>query len=163
MGDATGLDTLRKECELLGRAAGAGEDALDADKLSKQDYGAGSKLSMTTPDRLSRVVWAMGYTRDRRALPVLLTLARDIPEKDFKNQRALAVSLGRIGDPAAAPVLARLLREGKSPAPTVRELDLAVALYRCGDQDGLARATLERFALGDNGPWSELATNVLKK
>ena len=164
MGDAAGLDTLIKEAGRLGRASGAAAAGDDAADLGGQDFGAGSKISMTTPDRLSRIIWSLGYTRNRRALPVLLTLAGDIPEKDFKNQRALAVSLGRIGDKAAAPVLARMLRSGKAGAPpTVRELDLAVALFRCGDQDGLARAMLERFAIGDNGPWAELATKVLSR
>lgn len=111
---------------------------------------------------MSRIIWSLGYTRNRRALPVLLTLAGDIPEKDFKNQRALAVSLGRIGDKAAAPVLARMLRSGKAGAPpTVRELDLAVALFRCGDRSPRAeksnccRCRLARMRLWQEGPRSE--------
>jgi HEAT repeat protein len=116
------------------------------------------------PDQMSRLTWALGYTRDRRAVPTLLSLASEAKLGDLKMMRAVIVSLGRIGDKAAAPALAGILTnpDRKIKEPIIRDLIAAVALYRCGDRNGVAKQTLEKFAQHPNGTWAELAVQTLR-
>ncbi len=62
------------------------------------------------PTPIDALILALGGTRDRRALPVLLekldTLDRNVT---LSHHRALASALEQIGDPTAAQPLARLL------------------------------------------------------
>jgi hypothetical protein len=153
MGDASGLDTLVKEGQRLMQSA---------------DRDTDPQVTAYYTNDLTRLTWALGGTGDRRAVPMLCTIAGEMPRNNAERFRAAAVSLGRIGEPAAAPTLARMLqnlsparRSSRGSEPDVRELMATVALYRCGDQGGLAKRKLEQYAIGDNGPWAELAAQVL--
>ena len=59
----------------------------------------------------------------------------------------------------------RLTEEGKFYREKVdaalKELHLARALYRCGDQNGMAREVLERYAHGLQGHYARYAYEVL--
>jgi len=133
MGDATGIETLLAE--------------------AKRRLKEPPPLAM--PERL---LWALGGTRDPRAIPALAEL---IGQPGEQNYRAIVVSLGRMANPAGMPVLVDLLQKAKPD--TDQELITACALYRCGDKDGLAKRTLERIAAGSNSPFSRLAWQVLSK
>jgi hypothetical protein len=124
-GDATGLS-----CLLAALEASSDQDgSRDADDTN-------------TPAQL---VAALGYARDRRALPLLAKLA-----ERGTMRHAVAEALGRIGDPACAAPLAKLLAAlGKQPSPE-STLIIAHALLRCGDPDGLARKALQIFLRAEN-------------
>ena len=165
MGDVAGLPTLLAEAERVLKvkdAIEAGMDPKESGNLGGMDNGTQPKISMTTPDQLSRLCWALGGPRDRHAVPMLCTIAGEAGERDLKLTRAAVVSLGRIGSPAAAPTLAGILKQSSGKEPGIRELITAVALYRCGDRDGLARRTLEQFLTQPNGTWAELAAQTLR-
>ena len=46
---------------------------------------------------------------------------------------------------------------------SLRELFLARALFRCGDQDGLARRILEEYSQDLRGHWARYAQSVLQE
>jgi len=117
------------------------------------------------PTPVDTLVLALGYTRDRRALPSILRKLESLDARSpLSHHRAVAVALEQIGDPSAAPPLAELLakpgmsghamteletlyqdmdrrrREG-----ALREIVLARALYRCGDVDNVAENILEEY------------------
>lgn len=118
------------------------------------------------PTPVDGLILALGHTGDRRGVPVILkklaTLEADVT---LSHHRAVAVALERIGDPAAAEPLARLLAKpgmrGHAMAQleplhdkpvdkrrrtgSLREITLARALYRCGDHEGLGRQILEEY------------------
>ncbi len=105
---------------------------------------------------------ALGLTRDARAVPLLEELARDpLVHGDGQLARAVALSLGRIGDPAAADTLAGLLGDSDGTAPNVQDLLTACALFRCGDRDGRARKWLENCVRQNDGTMSRLAWATL--
>jgi flavin-dependent dehydrogenase len=119
-GDTTGLATI-----------------LGALENSPLPAAAPARGAVNTPEQL---VAALGYARDRRAAPLLVKLA-----EQGTMRLAVAEALGRIGDPAGAVPLAKLLAGlGKQPSPE-SSLVIAHALLRCGDHDGLARKTLQSF------------------
>lgn len=109
---------------------------------------------------VEQLVWALGRCGDAGAVEWLGQIAERTPPGSAPRLRALAVSLGASGSPAAVPALKSMLTSlaGTGDVP---ELMAACALHRCGDPDGLARKTLERFAAGPNGPFSRLAWQVL--
>jgi flavin-dependent dehydrogenase len=120
---------------------------------------------------LDTQIVALGRTGDRRAVPVILEKLRLLSaESEFSHHRAVGLALELLGDPAAAAALAGLLAQpgmtghvqttiqqaiqqetpgGTSAEQTrresVRELLLARALYRCGDQQGLGRQILAAY------------------
>ena len=151
MGDGAGLETLKKEVDRLMKVK---------DESGVLPAGEGLEVDPTT-----RVAWALGGIRDRSVVPLLCTLAGEIEPRNLPQCRSVVVSLGRIGEPAAAPTLKRLLdtwsRQGEREMG-VRELIAAVALYRCGDPDGTARRVLQEFVTQPNGPWAELAIQTLQ-
>lgn len=107
---------------------------------------------------------ALSLTRDARAVPLLLDLARDPKVRtDLQLTRAVALALGRIGDPTAAEVLADMLGESDGTAPTVRDLFIATALFHCGDRNGRARAWLEACVRQNDGTMSRLAWDTLNE
>jgi len=177
LGDKTGLDTL------LG--------ALDR---SPWDAGQDIKSSGESGANYSRVdmlILALGRTGDRRAVGPILAKARQLEPAagTLSHFRAVAVALETIGDPAAAPALAELLRkpgmtghaittlpeaqrkrgeeekgQGRTVRlvnPAIRELVLARALYRCGDERGLAKDILRRYEQDLQGPFARHAHSVL--
>ncbi|HNR99655.1 MAG TPA: FAD-dependent oxidoreductase [Planctomycetota bacterium] len=138
---------------------------------------------------LDRLIYALGRLRAPRAVPAILAkLALLTPESEFSHFRAAALALESIGDPAAAPALARVLAlpgmqghdiptieralaaaaerpnlndtEGRNMA--LRELMLGRALLRCGDKDGLGKAILTRYAKDLRGHLARHAAAVLR-
>ncbi|NMC20987.1 MAG: FAD-dependent oxidoreductase, partial [Thermogutta sp.] len=125
----------------------------------------GSALS-----RLDQLIVALGRTRDRRALPVIVEKLRLLtPESEFSHHRAVALALEMIGDPQAAQPLAELLtspgmtgyvhrtvqdamrfdqsspggvNQVKARRDSLVELSLARALFRCGDYGGIGEQIL---------------------
>lgn len=128
-------------------------------------------------------VIALGRTRDKRALAPLLERARALDEQSpFYAFRAVTLALEALGDPAAAPALAELLKKpgvgghamtsvseiaangygnGTERNLSLRELALARVLYRLGDCDGAAERTLKAYALDLRGVFALHATAVL--
>ncbi|MFA6562999.1 MAG: FAD-dependent oxidoreductase [Verrucomicrobiia bacterium] len=144
MGDAHGVDTLLAEAKR---------------RLQQNDLAI--RKEADGMDRVAQLVWALGRCGDRRVVPVLCELAAKLAPTEYVRLRAIAVSLGAIRDPAAAPALAALLK-AKAGANDTIELMTACALFRCGDPDGSARRALERFAAGTNGPFAQLAWQVIE-
>jgi len=144
MGDAHGVDTLLAEAKRR----------LQHNDLSDPKDANGM-------DRVTQLLWALGRTGDRRVVPVLCELATRAALAHQPRFRAAAVSLGALHDPATAPALAAMLKS-KAGADDSLELMAACALFRCGDPDGAARRALERFAAGTNGPFAQLAWQVVE-
>ncbi len=172
MGDPTGAETLieavrGKKPDKGWRFTGMGQ------------YGA----SLSPLD--SRLI-ALGRTRDPRALKPILDFAAQLGAgSEFSHFRAVAEACEALGDPAAAPALAALLRKpgmmghavtniaqavhAPPPSPTdtsirnaeLSELVLARALYRCGDYEGLGERLLRAYARGLQGHYARHATAVL--
>jgi flavin-dependent dehydrogenase len=149
MGDGTGLPLLLTEAE---RRATQKDYPTQHDKAGK----------VIVPDDVVKLLWALAQTRDPRTVGVLCKLADSAGHTQFNRFRPCVIGLGAIGDPAAAPVLAKLIQPALAkPEPSINSLMLAVALYRCGDKDGIAKKELEKLAAGPNGPFAELAWQVL--
>lgn len=143
MGDNTGVPTLL--------------EALRTDKIpvARTGRGNGGRCG---------IIRAIGLTRDRRAVPLMLELAKTKDaQRDFQLKRSIVLTLGRIGDPAAVPVLVEMLGATDGTAPTIADLLTACALYRCGDADGKARRWLENCARQSDGTMARLAQQTLGK
>ncbi|MBI4979652.1 MAG: FAD-dependent oxidoreductase [Spirochaetes bacterium] len=138
MGDASGFDTLTEE----------------ANRILKGE--APNKTGAS--DETASLIWSLGYSRDRRAVPFIVALAKKNGRTVFQRARAAAVTLGTFADPSAADALASLIDE---KAYDTRDLITACALFRCGDKYGLAQRILTGFANGSEGPPSRLAQMVL--
>ena len=134
------------------------------------------------PTSIDALILALGGTRDRRALPVLLekldTLDRNVT---LSHHRALAGALEQIGDPTATEPLARLLNkpgmrghvmksleplsdkppENRRRLGALREIVLARALYRCGDWKGLGEQILNEYRQDIRGLFARHAGDVL--
>ncbi|HNY27061.1 MAG TPA: FAD-dependent oxidoreductase [Candidatus Sumerlaeota bacterium] len=130
----------------------------------------------------------LGRTKDNQALkPILDKVAQLGPEHEFSHFRAVALALEGLGAPvAAAQPLADLLRKPgirghahatigaalqNQPADpedtttrnlSLRELELARVLYRCGDSDGLAEKILQEYAHDLRGHYARYARAVLQ-
>ncbi len=119
------------------------------------------------PTPTDSIVLALGRTGDARALPAIREKMDALDAATtLSHHRAVALALERIGDPAAAPELARLLgkpgmsghtmhdlvalpdrpMEARHREAALREIVLARALYRCGDHDGLGERILHAYA-----------------
>jgi len=162
-GDATGLDTLIS--------------ALDAVEKwdEKLPLGVMAEYSQL-PTRVDGLIYALGYTRDRRGLTSILRKAEMLDASvDLSHHRAVAIALETLGDPSAAPVLARALREPgvtghvvtslQEPGSRIeplREIVLARALYRCGDADGLGERILREYTQDLRGVLARHAKAVLE-
>jgi hypothetical protein len=152
LGDATGVDLLAKAV-----SASAWDKGWNFRGMGQ--YGA--SLS-----RLDSMVLALGYTKDRRALPALIAKARELTgTSEFSHCRAVAVALEQTADPSAAGDLAQALgrlagaRSDRNFA--LREITLARALFRCGDRDGIGRRVLEEYMRDERGPFARHAAAVL--
>ena len=173
--DVTGLSMLIAEVEA----------AAEWDKGWRFRAGGqfGSNLS-----RLDSLIYAMGRTRDRRAVPAIVAKVKLLnADQGFSHHRAVALALEAIRDPTATGPLAELLakpglrghalctidralgRDKKSSsrgalAPrrnAFRELMLARALYRCGDKDGLGKRILDEYAKDLRGHFARHSQAVL--
>ena len=146
--------------------------------------GMGQFGPTTSP--LDNLVIALGRTRDKRGLPVILDKVGSLtPASEFSHCRAVAMALETLGDPRAAAVLAELLEQpgmtghafveikdtrrrtppGRTDTTTrnssLRELILARALYRCGDREDLGQKILKQYARDLRGHYARHAKAVL--
>ncbi|HOX38574.1 MAG TPA: FAD-dependent oxidoreductase [Candidatus Brocadiia bacterium] len=170
MGDATGADAL------LAHVAGSEWDK------GWSFTGGGQFGASVSP--LDSYIMALGYTRDPRAVPVIVEkVGKLTPESEFSHHRAGAIALETLGDPRAAQSLAELLGKpgmtgyasgdiakelSSIPANpneardrALRELTLARALYRCGDWEGVGERILKEYARDLSGLHSRHAAAVL--
>jgi hypothetical protein len=166
MGDPTGADTLLEKVRTTDWDKGW-------DFRGMGQFGA----SLST---LDSYIIALGRTRDRRAVPVILEKVNALHKGgQFSHFRAVAVALETLADPSAARPLAELLstpgRAGyavtvKSPseAPvaddrnrSLREIILARALYRVGDHEGLGERILRQYEQDVRGVFARHARAVL--
>ncbi|OHB64905.1 MAG: hypothetical protein A2Y76_12805 [Planctomycetes bacterium RBG_13_60_9] len=164
-----------------------------AETVKAKEWDAGWKytgmgqygMSMSPVDSL---IVALGRTRRGEALEPILAKVRQLgPEHALSHHRAVAMALETLANPAAAKPLAELLQQpGMSghaypdinvatrnipPSPTdnttrecsLRELILARALYRCGDEQGLGERILRQYARDLRGPYARHALAILKE
>ena len=131
---------------------------------------------------------ALGRTQDEEALvPILDKVGQLGPEHAFSHHRAVAVALESLAQAQAAPALASLLnkpnmtghaftnidlaRQNIQASPTdnttressLRELVLARALYRCGDDHGLGESILREYARDLRGHYRRHAQAILSE
>ena len=167
-GDATGVETLL--------AVVKGTEPVR--KVRKR--GAFGGVSDTTVGFMI----ALGRTKDPRACDVLLEHLKTIrPESSLNAIRHVTLALEALGDPRAAPALAKCLQQkglhgfavsdprtlppqggyglGPEMDNCLREIALARALIACGDHEGLARRTFEAYARDPRGVLSAHAKAVL--
>jgi len=118
------------------------------------------------PTPVDALVLALGGTGDERAMaPILRKLGELDTGVTLSHHRSVASALEQLGDVRAAEPLARLLRkpgmhghamrqleplynqqrEKRRREGPLREITLARALCRCGDHQGVGRATLESY------------------
>jgi len=172
MGNATGVDTLIK--------------AVEGQEWDRGWQFTGMGQYGTSLSRLDSLVITLGRTRDPRAVPVIVALARKLtPKSAFSHFRAVALALEQLDTQQAAQVLAQLLKlpgvmghavtdfeealRHNPPSGTdttlrnqaLRELYLARALYRCGDWQGLGRKILEQYVHDLHGHYARHAWWVL--
>ena len=156
LGDATGAETLARQI-----------DGRDPEiRLNPKGLPAfGRRMS----ERDSFIV-ALGRTKSPLAVkPLLAELAKIDQRSPVAHVRALTLACEQVADPALAPALAAALQKdgvggwsrkgaaavtpaggfGSSPETgrCLRELNLARALLACGDHEGLARKTLEKYGV----------------
>ena len=175
---------------LLGDASGA--SLLEAEVEQAEGWGSGWNYKAMGQfgqalGPLDITVVALGYAKDRRALPAILKQLEQLSDESaFSHHRAAALALELIGDPVAAKPLADLLAKpgmaGHSQASidvaiqretpggvtaettrreSLRELMLARALYRCGDFQGIGEKTLRAYAADLRGHLALHAKAVL--
>ena len=176
LGDGAGVDTL---LAALDRAAWDKGQNIETSGESGANY---SPLDM--------LILALGRAGDRRAVAPICAKARQLdPQSGLSHFRAVAVALETLGDPSAAATLADLLqqsgmtghaittladarrkrgdeeqRQGRTVRlinPALRELIVARARYRCGDQRGLAEGILRQYKEDLQGPLARHAQAVL--
>lgn len=136
---------------------------------------------------LDSYIVALSRTGHPRLVDVVLEkLDKLDASAEFSHHRACAMALEKAGDRKAAKALAALLRKPgmsgfattdletaqkqmrASPTDNVqrneslRELVLARALYRCGDQDGLGEKILRQYAEDLRGHYARHAQAVLE-
>ena len=147
--------------------------------------GMGQFGSALSP--LDILIVSLGHTRDAKAVPAIVEKAALLDaESDFSHHRAVGLALELIGDSSAAAPLAALLQKPgmrghahpnlevakarevpggvnavESRRESLRELMLARALYRCGDQDGLGGRILREYAHDLRGHLARHAQAVL--
>lgn len=140
---------------------------------------------------LDTLAYALGRIGSAKAVPALVEKLKLLQtDTEFSHFRAFAVALERIGDASAVEALAEVLgREGvrgsviadvegaveragvhrswttTTPrAQAMRELFLARALYRCGDnKEGLGRRVLQEYTRDLRGHFARHARAVLEE
>jgi hypothetical protein len=134
------------------------------------------------PTPIDTLILALGETGDPRALPSILRKLETLDAGvTLSHHRAVALTLERLGDPAAAEPLARLIRkpgmgghamteleplhneekDRRRRLGPLREIVLARALYRCGDCQGLGEETLNTYQQDLRGLLARHAAAVL--
>ncbi len=172
LGDPTGADTLRAHIAPLDWDAGWAFTGMG-------QFGA----SMSS---LDSYIMALGLGGDKSGLQVILDKVEALgPASEFSHHRAVAVALEALRDKRAAKPLANLLRK---PGMTghaytaiedaaqgaqdtnvthqrdisLRELILARALYRCGDDKSFGEEILRTYTRDLRGHHARHAVAVLK-
>jgi hypothetical protein len=137
---------------------------------------------------LDSLIIALGRTGRAEALEPILVKVRQLSPKDaLSHHRAVAMALESLGHPSAAQPLAELLQkpgmsgyaypnidaatrnipvsseDTTTREHSLRELILARALYRCGDQGGLGAKILREYAQDLRGHYARHALAVLKE
>jgi hypothetical protein len=185
LGGASGEEAveLAKLLGVLGQDDGAGvlAEALDATAFDPKILQGRMAEYAHLPTPVDALILALGYGGADGALPSIL---RKLEALDagvhLSHHRAVALALEALGAPQAAAPLAGLLQKpGMSghemlrPEPlhdepgkrrregALREVVLARALLRCGDDDGLGRAILERYRHDLRGHLARHAALVL--
>lgn len=135
---------------------------------------------------LDTLIIALARTGDKRALKPILDKVESLnADLEFSHHRAVAVALETLRDPAAARPLAELLgkpgmtghantdmavmRKEQPASPTdnttrnvsLRELELARALYKCGDHQGFGKKILSEYEKDYRGYYSRHAHAIL--
>jgi len=169
LGDATGVETLVKVV--------SGDEKIVVTGVSEGAFGGGNRS-------MDGFLVALGRTRDRRALAPLVARLEKVTAVDpVMALRGPTLALEALASPAAAPALARSLRQegfrgfavgdfrqlpplggyglSSEMDNCIRELALARTLWACGDHEGLARRTLEAYARDPRGVLSTHASAVL--
>ncbi len=161
-----------------------GADVLLAKVKSFEKWDEGPKWSVPSNkhgfsvSELGRLVLALGRTKDKRAIPVIVEKLELLkPGYRFTHSRPCLLALESIGGPEAAAVVAKFLDEPRiagnvqnSAAVSTEafkfksqlELTAARVLYRCGDTpDGKARKILEAYTKDIRGFYARYAEEVL--
>ncbi len=165
LGDATGVQTLIETVEEFRE--------LDRDRID-------TYFPWVT--WLGSYMIALGRTRHPDALQPLLdklALLQRTEDPAASHYRAVTLALDALGDPRAAPALARLLQSGRlggepitqlaTPGKAKRDkggrgkLLLAGTLYRLGDHEGLGRAVLTAFTQDLRGNYARYARVALRQ
>jgi len=174
LGDETGVDTL-----------------LEAVRSSQWDKGwnfTGMGQYGMSVSPLDSLIIALGCCGDKRAVGVIVEKVEQLDEKsEFSHCRAVAMALGEIGDKTAAKSLSELLNkpgimghaftdieeairqtppdasDTKTRNASLRELCLAVALYRCVDYKGLGEKILKEYAQDLRAHYARHSGAVLKE
>ncbi len=175
MGDASGAKTLAR--------AVAATNQWDAGWQFKAMGQFGFSISP-----LDAQLIALARTKDPGALEPILAKAALLTatkSNEFSHFRTVVLACETLGDRAAAPALARLLKlpgvmghamtnittaientPGKGSQNALREVELrelflARALYRCGDSEGLGEKILKQYAQDLHGHYARHAQAVL--
>jgi flavin-dependent dehydrogenase len=174
LGDETGVDTL-----------------LEAVKSNQWDKGwnfTGMGQYGMSISPLDSLIIALGCCGDKRAVGVIVEKVEQLDEKsEFSHCRAVAMVLGELGDKTAAKSLSELLNkpgimghaftdiedamrrtppdgsDTKIRNASLRELCLAVALYRCGDYEGLGEKILKEYSQDLRAHYARHSDAVLKE
>jgi len=174
MGDATGVATL--------------EAAVRAEQWDEGWNYTGMGQYGRSISPVDSLIIALGRTRRKEALDPILDKVRLLgPEHAMSHHRAVSIALESLRDPKAAQPLANLLQKPAmagyaytdikevaanipaSPVDTstreqsLRELILARALYRCGDDNGLGEKILNQYARDLRGHYARHALAILKE
>lgn len=172
LGDSTGSETLIRELK-------------DADWDKGWNFrGMGQYGRTTSPT--DNLVIALGRTRDKDGLDVILRMLEKLSDRsEFSHYRAVSMALETLKDTRAAKPIAGLLKQDgvmghaftdiadeieRTPASfgdtstrntSLRELILARALYRCGDDEGLGEKILKSYANDLRGHYATHAKAIL--
>ena len=175
---------------MLGEPSGA-ETLAAAVKSGKWDKGwnfrgMGQFGASTSP--MDNLIIALGRTGQKCGVEPILEKVNQLTGKsEFSHYRAVAMALETLRDERAAGPLADLLKtkgisghafveikdvRQRTPASrtdnstrnsSLRELILARALYRCGDEDGIGEKILKQYARDLRGHYSRHAAAVLSE
>jgi HEAT repeat protein len=135
------------------------------------------------PTPIDALILALGHTGHPQATDAILEKLETLDAKvTLSHHRAVALALEKLADPAAAEPLARLLqkpgmrghamptleplynseRDRRRREGPLREIVLARALYRCGDNEQLGETILQEYARDLRGLFARHAKNVLE-
>jgi flavin-dependent dehydrogenase len=177
---------------LLGDNAGVPTLIAEVDAKTGWDegysYTAGRDVGNVFSD-LDRLIIALGYSRDPRALESVLRKTDILePSTVLSHYKAVTLALRHLKDPQAIGLLVRLLEKpgfrghaitnpigteygaaGLSPRRSFDQLNVAfkeviitAALYQCGDDQNMGRMILEQYSQDVNGHFASYAQAVLQ-